>query len=193
MRYLITQEWRKLIRKNMDFYRLERNIIDLIEEQQLKLGYLKETIRLYYPLASLNNFLGKKCDEDEMRVLLQQFSDKCQGELGKVGITNSDERFCLAIPPEGAEYVHNRFNKNGFLAQLIDAVRNHSCTLEQLLEIFNRHSKSVHMEKMSNGEFDYLIYFEDGKPDNYRYCVVLEGNHVTYHRYTPEDYKDFGF
>ena len=190
---MIPQEWRRLIRKHMDFCKLKQNIIDLIEEQQLKLGYLKETVRLYYPLASLNNFLGTKCDEDGMRELLQKFSEKSQGELGKVRITNSGERFCLVVPPEGAEYVHNRLYKNGFLAKLIDAVRNHGCTLEQLLGIFNSNSKSVHIEEMSNGEFDYLIYFEDGKPDTYRYCVVVEGSHVIYHRYTPEDYKDLGF
>ena len=35
------------------FQRLEGNIIDMIAEQQAKLGYLKESVRLYYPLSSL--------------------------------------------------------------------------------------------------------------------------------------------
>ena len=33
----------------MDFARLEKNIIDVIKEEQAKLGYRKEKIRLYYP------------------------------------------------------------------------------------------------------------------------------------------------
>lgn len=40
----------------MDFARLEKNIIDVIKEEQAKLGYRKEKIRLYYPLSSLNHF-----------------------------------------------------------------------------------------------------------------------------------------
>ena len=35
-----------------------------------------------------------------------------------------------------------------------------------------------------------MLWFEDGKPDSYRYLITDEGVHLTYHRYTPEDYKD---
>lgn len=177
----------------MNFKKLENNIVDLIEEQQLKLGYLKETVRLYYPLSSLNNFLKTSCNVDEMREQLQYFGEKTKAHLGEIKVTNSGERFCIAVPPTGAEYVYNKLDKNGFLAQLIEVVRNHGCTLEQVLQIFNKHSDKVHVEQMSNGEFDYLIYFEEGVPDDYRYCITVEGEHVTYHRYTPEDYVEFGF
>lgn len=177
----------------MNFSKLENNIIDLIEEQQLKLGYLKETVRLYYPLSSLNNFLQVKCDVEEMKHLLEQFSELTRNSLGGIRVTSSGERFCIAVPPEGAEYVYNKLDKNGFLAQLIETVRSHGCTLEQVLQIFKNHSDKVCVQQMSNGEFDYLIYFQDGKPDDYRYCIAIEGDHVTYHRYTPEDYEEFGF
>ena len=46
----------------MNFSRLEQNICDVIKEEQIKLGYQSETIRLYYPLGSLNNFLGTAFD-----------------------------------------------------------------------------------------------------------------------------------
>ena len=36
----------------MRFEKLEQNIIDMIKEEQAKLGYRKESIRLYYPLSS---------------------------------------------------------------------------------------------------------------------------------------------
>ena len=42
----------------MDFSRLEKSIMDVIKEEQAKLGYRKEKIRLYYPLSSLNHFFG---------------------------------------------------------------------------------------------------------------------------------------
>ena len=35
----------------MTYHRLENSIIDVIKEEQAKLGYRKEEIRLYYPLS----------------------------------------------------------------------------------------------------------------------------------------------
>ena len=42
--------------KAVDFTRLEKNIIEVIQEEQIKLGYRSELIRLYYPITSLNRF-----------------------------------------------------------------------------------------------------------------------------------------
>lgn len=35
----------------MGYERLEKSLIDLVKEEQAKLGYRKEMIRLYYPLS----------------------------------------------------------------------------------------------------------------------------------------------
>ena len=177
----------------MNVKKLEKHIIDTIEEQQLKLGYLKETVRLYYPLSSLNRFLEENSSVEEMQADLQEFSQAVGQTLGRVTVSNTGERFCLAIPPEGAEYVHQHLQQNVFLADLIACVGQHGNTWENVLAVFQKHSDAVHVQKMLNGEFDYLVYFEDGQPDDYRYCITDEGHHVTYHRYTPEDYEDFGF
>ncbi|MGN0153520.1 MAG: DUF3877 family protein [Lachnospiraceae bacterium] len=171
----------------------EKSIIDAIEEQQLKLGYLRETVRLYYPLSSLRRIFDTDCSMEEMNMLLQEFSDRTKERLGGVSVTNKGERFCIAIPPEGAEYIHERLDKKGFLADLIRTVGEHGCTLKEVLEVFYRYSQTVHVEEVKNGEFDYLVYFENGNPDDYRYCITVEEKHVIYHRYTPEDYEEFGF
>ncbi|MBE5942221.1 MAG: hypothetical protein E7264_06750 [Lachnospiraceae bacterium] len=176
-----------------NFESLKQNIIDSVEEQQLKLGYLKETVRLYYPLSSLNRFLQVDATIEEMTDLLQRFSSWCTEELGGVGITNKGERFCIAVPPAGADYVHQHICANGFLNELIETVRMHGTTWEDLFHVFQKHSDSVCVEEMHNGEFQYLVYFQDGIPDDYRYCIAVEADHVTYHRYTPADYEDFGF
>lgn len=178
---------------NANFETLQQNIIDSIEEQQLKLGYLKERVRLYYPLSSLNRFLQMDCTVEEMQVVLKEFGKWSEKGLGGVDISNKGERFCIAVPPAGAERVHQHLRADGFLAELIDAVRTHGSTWEDVLAIFQKHSDSLHVEEMDNGEFHYLVYFEDGKPDDYRYCIAVEGHHVTYHRYTPADYEEFGF
>ena len=43
---------------DMKFDKLEQNIIDMIKEEQAKLGYRRENIRLYYPLSSLVHLTG---------------------------------------------------------------------------------------------------------------------------------------
>ncbi len=181
------------MKEHADFESLKQNIIDSIEEQQLKLGYLRETVRLYYPLSSLNRFLKIDATIAEMTNLLQEFSIWCTDVLGGVGVTNKEERFCIAVPPAGADYVHEYICTNGFLSELIEAMRIHGTTWEDVFRIFKKHSDSVYVEEMHNAEFQYLVYFKDGIPDDYRYCIAVEANHVTYHRYTPADYEEFGF
>ena len=60
----------------MDFSRLEKSIMDVIKEEQAKLGYRKEKIRLYYPLSSLNHFFQVEGDVTGML-------EKLNRELGQ--------------------------------------------------------------------------------------------------------------
>ena len=174
----------------MNIKKVERNIISLVEEQQLKLGYLKETVRFYFPLASLNSFLDIDCDVDEMLKQMNIFSEETVETLGGIAVTNEKNRFCIAVPPQGAEQINKNLDKNSFIARLIETVRMHGCTIEQVIDVFKEHSSMVHIEEISDNEFDYLVYFEYGVPDCYRYCLSVDEDHVTYHRYTPEDYED---
>ena len=57
----------------MDFSRLEKSIMDVIKEEQAKLGYRKEKIRLYYPLSSLNHFFQVEGDVTGMLEKLNWF------------------------------------------------------------------------------------------------------------------------
>ena len=43
----------------MGFHELEENLIDMVKEQQAKLGFRPEVIRLYYPVSTLNHFSGQ--------------------------------------------------------------------------------------------------------------------------------------
>ena len=170
--------------KAVDFTRLEKNIIEVIQEEQIKLGYRSELIRLYYPITSLNRFFHTDAAEKEMSELLAEFSKKT---------VQTGERFCIAIPPSGVDYVHEHTNGSEFIASFIETIGKHGCTIDELLQQFHRYSDHVHVERTTHGEFDYLVYFEDGVPDDYRYCITDEGCHLIYHRFTPEDYEDFQF
>ena len=55
----------------MNYNKLETSLIDVIKEEQAKLGYRKEKISLYYPLSSLNHFFGGETDAAGMMEILK--------------------------------------------------------------------------------------------------------------------------
>lgn len=169
--------------------RLEKNIQDMIAEQQIKLGYLEESVRLYYPLESLNGLLGVEHDEREMASLLEKFFYDARQKYGEVEVTEENGRFCLCLPPRAGKYVHEHIEEYAFIRELIETVSGHGHALEELLDVFRKYSDCVHIETASHGEFDYLVYFQDGLPDEFIYCISTEGDHVTYHRFTKTDFE----
>ncbi|MBR1742588.1 MAG: DUF3877 family protein [Lachnospiraceae bacterium] len=177
----------------MDFSRLEKNICDVVKEEQIKLGYQKEKIYLYYPLHSLNRLLKVQADISEMLSLLECFRKKAAPKFGEIEVSNKGERFCFLLPQELAEYVYKNYEENPFLEEFISLISKHGISMDEVLELFSKYSDCVVIEKKLGGEFDYLVYFEDGKPDDFRYCLTDEGGHIIYHRFTIEDYEDFNF
>lgn len=174
-----------------DFEKLKQNVMDLLQEQQIKLGYQRETVRLYYPLESLNHLLGTAVGNAKMKELLKEFREQAR-ELGGLRFSQKEERFCVIVPPEGAEYVVREMPENLFLKGLVELVSSHGVTLEQARDYFHKFSEHVEERRMDD-EFDLLLYFPEGVPDSYYYCLKQEGEHVLYHRFMKEDYDSFGF
>ena len=205
----------------LDYSNLERSLIDVIKEEQAKLGYYREDIRLYYPLSSLNHFLGTDVNADKMQKILEGTGEnvdetrnivgaketgsataepivagmnaRLSDKLGMVEVSHRGDRFCFHILPEGVEYVHENTKENEFIRELVNLVAKHGCTIDQIYELFTAHSDRVGREKMDNGEFDERIWFQDDADDPYYYCFKQEGGHMIYHRFLPEDYEDFEF
>lgn len=176
----------------MGYERLEKSLIDLVKEEQAKLGYRKEMIRLYYPLSSLNHFMETNADSEEMQELLADFPKAAEDIFGEVGITHAKDRFCFALSEKASEYVHENMKPNEFIKELVELVAKHGCTMEDIEVLFRSHSDKIVAEPMDNGEFDWMIRFEEGE-DKYYYCFKDEGCHIIYHRFLPEDYADFDF
>lgn len=184
---------------------LQRSLIDVIKEEQAKLGYYREDIRLYYPLSSLNHFFGTNVGVDEMQLILDGtgeqdhtpiatgMNEALSDKLGMVEVSHRGDRFCFHIPPEGVEYVHENTTENEFIRELVQLVAKHGCTIEEVYQLFTKHSGHVRREPMENGEFDVRIWFEDDAEDTYYYCFKQEGEHMIYHRFLPADYEDFEF
>lgn len=175
----------------MNSKRLITNIIDQIKEAQIKLGYVRETVRLYYPTASLNAILEIEAkDAYEMAQWLEKYFSETETELGKIQAAVSGGRIELSVPPEGAEYVHREVDSPAFLVDLITLFQtHHCCTLEEIRKVFEAHG-AYRCEKMAEGtDFDYVMYFEDTAVDEYYYCIKAEMGHTIYHRFTREDYE----
>ena len=177
----------------MNYQNLEQNIIDVIKEEQAKLGYRLEEIRLYYPLSSVNHLLNTTGSAEKTLQSLADFGVFTADRLGVVTASCRKERFCFYIPEQGSRYVHEHTQPDEFIGELVALVGKHGTTLEQIRELFRSRQPEAHMEVMDGDEFDLLIYFEQPFPDPYYYCFKNEGLHVIYHRFLPSDYKDFSF
>lgn len=187
------------------YSRLAKSLIDIVKEQQAKLGYRKEIVRLYYPLSTLRHFFEcagadhKTADsvisEQQMLEILAQenLPRQLTDTIGEIKVTAKNERFCIEIPPEGSEYVHENTADNEFISELIALVGTHGCTMEQITELFYKYSDDIEKKEMQNGEFDCYIRFLNNPDDTYYYCFHDEGCHIIYHRFLPQDYADFEF
>ena len=133
----------------MDYQKLENSLIDVIKEEQAKLGYRKEEIRLYYPLGSLNHFFDTNGNEEEMTELLKGFAAYTKERLGEVRYSNRGERFCFFIPPEGSEYVHIHTPEKEFIKELVALVGKHGCTMEEIRAFFLHTEKKIHREAIA--------------------------------------------
>ena len=70
--------------QNEAYQKLMDNLCDIVAEEQAKLGYMKEPIRLYYPLSSLNHFFGGDVSADEMQEKLSKFKSFAYDKFGEL-------------------------------------------------------------------------------------------------------------
>jgi hypothetical protein len=175
----------------MEFSALKDNIFDTLKEFQYKIGRSENAIGLYYTPDSLAGLLDFDGDFGDLLSVLADFAVYARQWLGEVKFSFDGERYCIKIPKEGVKYVQNEVPDSEFLKEFIAlAGSSHGATIEDVLEVFRKYSNCVKCVEMENSEeFDYLVYFENGQPDSYRYCIQLDMGHVIYHRFTAKDYS----
>lgn len=177
---------------------LERQLIDTIKEWQIKIGYQKGHMRLYYPADSLKRML-KLPQDTSIRGLdaaLQTFSETTAERLGRINISSKEGRYCLDISEKGCEYIADQIPEPEFLKQFLHTITFPGNTLAQVRSCFSRAASEAgvtYLEKdEEHGGLGHVFYFPDGDPDEYVYCVEEDDFGLTYHRFTREDY-DLGF
>lgn len=178
--------------ENQSYQRLEKSLTDVIAEEQAKLGYRKEAIRLYYPLSSLNHFFDSDVSAKEMQEKLTGFISYVTPRFGDTKTAYQGDRFCFYLASEASEYVHGHQAENTFIFDLVKMLQDEGITLADITAFFRKWDKDCVVKDINNGEFDILITFTT-RDDPYYYCFKDEGCHIIYHRFLPEDYEDFGF
>ena len=131
----------------MNFENLMKNLSDVIVEEQLKLGYRRETVRLYYPPASLQRLLGVEGERAHLEEALHGFCAEARGTLGEVTAVMDAQggRYCLAVPPQGVQYIHENMGEAPFIAELIRLIERADCTLDDVLSLFQSRSLRVNV------------------------------------------------
>lgn len=173
--------------------RFVTNMIDQILEAQCKLGYVKESIRLYYPLSSLNALLSEN-QQDLMT--LEQDLERCEAMrhtiLGPLTWEVDRGRLSVCISPAGVEAVHCTRQPSEFLKSIVALFqKNHHCTIEEIRSLFASFHAEYICEKMpAQADFDYCFRFKDAEVDEYYYCIKMEMGHTIYHRFMREDYEE---
>lgn len=175
----------------MNSQKLLQNMIDQMKEAQLKLGYVKETIRLYFAMDSLNAILQTDYGEEEILEALQAQSAFRESVLGELQFALHEHRIEVRIPPQGAQYVHENVPSPSFLKSWISLFyNNHHLTIEQIENMVKSFGKEYVCKKMSpDSDFDYVIFFTDQSVDPYYYCIKMEMGHTIYHRFMEKDYE----
>ena len=173
--------------------RMEKNLTDNLLEAQLKLGYGGRPMSFNYITASLGHLLG--CGVEEVPGALERFAEFVRPRLGELSFRPIKDGFCITVPEKGTAFVHEKGPDSGFLPEFVETVRRHGISLEDVLAVFRKYSGNVTVKESGCEDYDYLVYFADGQPDDYRYCLTLEpclggGCHVIYHRFIPEDFAD---
>lgn len=173
--------------------KLEQNLSGVIAEMVLKLGLTGVPLSLNYPCASLGRMLGVEADPQALKPALDAFFATRKDLFGAAEAVPHEDGFCLTIPAEGVARVMSQAPAAAFLRDLIQTAQTPGATADDLLAAFRRHSDRVHVEPAGNDEFDLLVYFEDGVPDDFRYCIDQHDGFASYHRFSREDYEAFGF
>lgn len=179
------------MKKENDFKELERNIETTIYEGTLKLGYNPDdSFRIYYDLDLLNYLLQKDFSSNVQCLnYLQEFIGYVRPRLYNIRIVLEKGRFKFTISKEGIAYIYSQNQNNNFLKELIQIVKSHNFTLDDVLTIFSHYSKEYICEEMDNSEFQYVIYFKDSNIDKFKYCFSFDEMGGYYHRLLDYSYN----
>lgn len=109
--------------------------------------------------------------------------------LGKVEVSNQNDRICLKISKQGTAYVHEQVSISPFLVDFIEKITMPGCTLEEIKKVFYKYSTDVVIKDGIHDGLGKIFYFEDETIDPYVYCLEFDEFGATYHRFDKLDFE----
>lgn len=180
-------------KKDIDYKALEENICDTIKEWQMKIGYRREKMQLYYKDSSLCSLLNIDLSLTGTALLkvLSGFSSYSASRLGECHFSYQGHRFCVEVSEQGTLYVKENKPDSLFLRAFIDIVTKKGVTPEDIKNVFSSYSKDFVFEDRRRDDLGYVFFFNDDAIDKYVYCIEWDEFGTTYHRFTKKDYENF--
>ncbi len=179
---------------NVNYMALRNNIINNLTESQLKIGYSENAVTLNFTEDSLHRLM-LPAENESIEEAFEQFAQLVSPELGKLTLEPFEGRYALTIPVKGVRFVHEKIKPNPFLVEFITAIKTPFTlnSIEDVLSVFNKYSSRVVCKKVNNSEFQYFLYFADGIPDDFIYCIDTNFGTISYHRFTQDDFLSMGY
>lgn len=173
-----------------EFERFDNSVLSTVYEGILKLGQdVGHSMSIYYDLDLLNHLLNTDFStNDECFAYLKNYLDVRNKEFTMVSIKLEKHRFKVTVTPEGITYIISYFKDKPFLRELIDLVKTHQFTFDDIYALFKKHSDSFVCEEVENAEFQYVLYFDDESVDEYKYCFNFDEMGGYYHRLLAYDF-----
>lgn len=178
-----------------------KNIIDQVQEMQLKLGFADESVSLYYPYASIRFLLETNTADSEIPELLEETFNKetlATGHPydilieGDISFKATKSRVVVTLSPAVVSHIHENYPPTDFLKDIIALFsKHHGITTDNIATIFEKYSSDYEQITMPEGsDFDYVFHFKNPEIDSFYYCVKDEFGHMIYHRFIESDYRE---
>ena len=148
--------------------------------------------------GSVGLMLASNLEKANYKIKIIEFDYKrCEElteKLGKIKSEQNGDKFYITVPSEGVAYIHENIEDSEFLKEFIDLFRGlEPPKIEEIFRVFKKYGDTARCVEVSDNEFNYAVYFTDGEPDEFIYCIDIDDDHVTYHRFTHDDFNALGF
>ena len=179
-------------KQTIDYMALEENICDTIKEWQMKIGYRREKMQLYYKDSSLCSLLNIDLSLTGAALLnvLAGFVQYSATRFGECRFSYQGSRFCVEVPEQGTLFVKENKPDSAFLKEFIDIIQKKGVTPEEIKSVFSSYSDDFVFEDRRADDLGYVFFFKGDTIDKYVYCIEWDEFGTTYHRFTKKDYEN---
>ena len=161
----------------MNGYDLFSRAVSTVQETNITIGDSSGSISLYYPFegdfkALENDF--KKASSDYPDIILEQLPQRV-----RVIIPESDSKRISKLPARQT------------IIDIVELVKERVPFQEFKNTILGKYPEA-RIERSEYMEFDWILMFPSELDDDL-YCLTEEFGHITYHRYSRDEFESFGF